>query len=169
MSLLPLSQPMLIAYAADLLILIVAIWALVAHYRLARRMRRMLGGRKPDSLESVVRQLAAQATDASHAVSGFEARLNTLQARVQSSINRVGLVRFNPFQDTGSDLSFSLALLNDDGDGIILTSLWARDEVRLYAKPIAQLKSRYALSEEEKQALDLAANSRTPSRATAKS
>jgi hypothetical protein len=70
------------------------------------------------------------------------------------------MVRFNPFSDTGSDMSFSLALLNQRATGLVMTGLWGRDEVRLYAKPVDRHESRYILSQEEKQAIDLAINSR---------
>ena len=62
--------------------------------------------------------------------------------------------RYNAFRETGSDLSFSLALLDRDLDGIVLTSLFGREESRCYGKPVKQGKSSYFLSEEEVQALD---------------
>ncbi len=65
-------------------------------------------------------------------------------------VQRVELFRYNPYDDTGGDQSFSLALLNDEGSGIVLTSLHARSGTRVFAKPIISGKgAKHRLSEEE--------------------
>lgn len=69
---------------------------------------------------------------------------------------KTGMVRYNAFRDTGSDLSFSLALLNEHNDGVVLNGIYARDMSNIYAKPIEGGKSKYALSDEEKQAIEIA-------------
>lgn len=69
------------------------------------------------------------------------------------SISRVSLIRFNAFAGVGSDLSFSAAFLDSQGDGLVLTSLYGRDESRTYAKAITQGKSSYPLSLEEEEAI----------------
>lgn len=70
------------------------------------------------------------------------------------SIHKVGLLRFNPFREIGGDQSFSLALLDNDDNGIILSSLYSREGVRIYAKSIQKGQSiKYPLTEEEKQTL----------------
>ena len=66
----------------------------------------------------------------------------------------VGLVRYNAFRETGSDLSFSLALLDRNFDGMVLTSLFGREESRCYGKPVKGGQSTHLLSEEEMQALN---------------
>ncbi len=90
----------------------------------------------------------------------LEARLAALEEELQSAITRVGMVRFNPFADTGSDLSFALALLNRRDSGIVITGLWGRDEVRVFAKQITDGQSPHPLSQEERQAMDLARRQR---------
>ncbi len=71
-----------------------------------------------------------------------------------SYVQRVGLVRFNPFQDVGGDQSFSLALLDGDGNGVVISSLHSRAVTRTYAKPIIGGKSlRHDLSQEEERAI----------------
>jgi hypothetical protein len=76
-----------------------------------------------------------------------------VEQRVQSSIGRVGLVRFNAYPGIGGEQSFAMALLDDDGDGVVLSSLQGRGEGRLYAKPVARWDSTYTLSVEEEQAI----------------
>src|SRR5258708_24427716 len=67
-------------------------------------------------------------------------------------IQRLELLRYNPYDDTGGDQSFSLSLLNDKGNGIVLTSLHARSGTRVFAKPVQDGEgSKYRLSEEESQ------------------
>jgi len=72
----------------------------------------------------------------------------------------VGIIRFNPFSEVGGDQSFSLALLNESNDGVVITSLYTRQENRVYGKPIKNGQSEYTLSEEEKQAIEKAKNSK---------
>ena len=65
----------------------------------------------------------------------------------------MGVVRYNPFSDTGSDQSFSIALLDSDNNGMVITSLYSRDGNRVYAKPVKNNVSEYSLSNEEKEAI----------------
>lgn len=88
-----------------------------------------------DDLQSRVKQLDRQI-----------AALNLAQKR---GISRVGLVRFNPFEDTGGDLSFALTLASADGNGVVITSLHGRGNTRFYAKPLASWTPAYSLSDEE--------------------
>ena len=76
------------------------------------------------------------------------------------SVQKVGIIRFNPFSEVGGDQSFSVALLNEKDDGIVITSLYTRQENRVYGKPIKNGQSEYTLSEEEKQAIEKAKNSK---------
>ena len=80
---------------------------------------------------------------------------------MQRTVQRVGLVRFNPFSDTGGDQSFSIALLDGEGDGLVISSLFSRNETRVFAKPIQAGQSKYNLTEEEQQAILLASDAGT--------
>lgn len=73
-----------------------------------------------------------------------------------SVIRHVGLVRFSPFHDTGSDQSFALALLDGRQDGVVVTALHSRTDSRLYAKPVEGGRSSYTLTPEERDAMDRA-------------
>lgn len=83
---------------------------------------------------------------------------NRLDKSISLSIKKVGMVRYSAFKDTGSDLSFALALLNDNNDGIILNGIYSREMSNIYAKQIKNGKSINKLSEEENQALEIALN-----------
>lgn len=73
-----------------------------------------------------------------------------------SSIQKVGMVRYNPFSDVGGDQSFSVALLDANNNGIVITSLFSREGNRVYGKPINNAQSEYSLSDEEKKAIERA-------------
>lgn len=85
-----------------------------------------------------------------------ESYYRILKKMAERSIQHVGLVRFNAFNNTGSDLSFAIALLDHQGDGIVLSSIFGREESHAYAKPIKQGVSSYNLSNEEKEAINKA-------------
>ena len=84
---------------------------------------------------------------------------NKLKDEISLSIKKVGMIRYSAFKNTGSDLSFALALLNDANDGIILNGIYSREMSNIYAKQIRNGKCNNKLSEEESKALEIAINS----------
>jgi hypothetical protein len=99
---------------------------------------------------------AEQAVKATERMRELEAMHGVIEARTRRSLQHIGLVRFNPFEDTGSDQSFAIALLDDQRDGIVLSSLHGRANTRLFAKPVSAGASSHNLSEEETQAIRIA-------------
>jgi hypothetical protein len=85
-----------------------------------------------------------------------------LEARSRGSLQHVGIVRFNPFEDTGSDQSFAIALLDDRRDGIVISSLHGRGQTRVFAKPVEGGASKHTLSDEEAQAIQVAVEGTRP-------
>ena len=81
-----------------------------------------------------------------------------IEKRIDKCIQKTGIVRYNAFDDVGSDLSFAIALLDSENNGIILNGVYSRSSSNIYSKPIVNGKSEYVLSEEEKKALDQAIN-----------
>lgn len=82
-----------------------------------------------------------------------------LERQLQKCNQRVGLVRYNAFDDVGSDLSFALAVLDNENNGFVLNAIYARTSNNIYAKPIENGTSRYELSEEEIKAVSKAKDS----------
>lgn len=76
-----------------------------------------------------------------------------LDKTVDNCIQKIGLLRYNAFKDVGSNLSFALAILNNKNDGVVLNGIYSRDMSNIYAKPIVNGTSEYALSDEEKEAI----------------
>lgn len=85
-------------------------------------------------------------------------QIEGLENNLTKCIQKIGIVRYNAFKDVGSDLSFSLALLDENNDGIVLNGIYARETSNIYAKPIKNGKSTYAVSDEEAQAVEIAMN-----------
>ena len=81
-----------------------------------------------------------------------------LDNEISLCIKKIGMVRYSAFKDTGSDLSFALALLNDNNDGVILNGIYSREMSNIYAKQIKEGKTNIKLSDEERQALEIALN-----------
>ena len=85
--------------------------------------------------------------------------VKTLDEDLTRCIQKVGIVRYNAFKDTGSDLSFTLALLDEHNDGVVLNGIYSREMSNIYAKPVKNGESSYTMSEEEKLAVQKAINS----------
>ncbi len=83
----------------------------------------------------------------------LEANQQAMREQMKNCVQKVKLMRYNAFADTGSDLSYSLALLDENNNGVVLSSIYGREDNRTYAKPIENGKSTYNLSDEEKQVL----------------
>jgi len=84
--------------------------------------------------------------------------MKTLRAESIRNISKVGVVRFNPFEGFGGNQSFSIAILDGENNGAIITSLFSRDGNRVYGKPVKNGTSSYPLSEEESKAIEVAQN-----------
>ena len=88
--------------------------------------------------------------------SEIKAYYTKLDSDISSCIQKVGLVRYNAFKDVGSDLSFAIALLDREDNGVVLNGIYGSESSNIYAKPIKNGVSQYQLSDEEKYAIDLA-------------
>ena len=88
-----------------------------------------------------------------------EERFAALGQRIDECVQKVNIVRYNAFEHVGNDLSFSLALLDKNNDGVVITGIYSREVSSIYAKEVKDGKSSHTLSEEEKQALEGAMNS----------
>ena len=85
--------------------------------------------------------------------------VKTLDEDLTRCIQKVGMVRYNAFKDTGSDLSFTLALLDEHNDGVVLNGIYSREMSNIYAKPVKNGTSTYTMSAEEKEAVQKAIDS----------
>lgn len=117
------------------------------------------------SLDDVLQTHVARVEEVRNRLGEIDAVQAQLEHRAQTSVQHIGLVRFNPFEDTGSDQSFALALLDDRRDGVVISSLHGRTNTRLFAKPVEGGASSHTLSDEEAQAIRVALSESDANRA----
>lgn len=135
-------------------LLIVAILFLLAWVGyLEWRLRRLLSGKNGASLEEAIITLAENVKQTDQTNEEIQVHLIRMEERLQKSVQQVKTVRFNPFSDQGGNYSFAISLLDEHGDGAVISTLYSRDKTSVYAKPIKNRQSEYELSAEEKQAL----------------
>ncbi len=128
--------------------------------RVERQLRALTRGAGPGasslSLGEVISRQGERIEATREETESLRVTVNALDASVNRSVQNVGLVRFNPFQETGGDQSFAMALLDKRGDGVVISSLHSRNSTRFYAKPVKAGASQLSLSDEEAQALQQA-------------
>lgn len=138
------------------LLLFLTIWVLTLSLklnRLTRLLNRLVPESSEHSLDQLLEQLLIKQEENRTLLTSVETRLEKLHSLLQGCLQRVGLVRFDAFEDTAGQQSFSVALLDNQGNGVVITSLFGRTESRCYAKPIIQGNSPHRLSEEEMAAI----------------
>lgn len=108
--------------------------------------------KEPENFEEIL----AQFKDLEKEFKKLANELEQLKESSKFAFQKFGLVRFNPFQEVGGNQSFSVALLDGNDSGIVITSLYTREGNRVYGKPIERGLSKYLLSEEEKEAIKIA-------------
>ena len=126
-------------------------------HRLSALYRNMMQGADGQSIEQMMLGRIREIEDLKLAVADLQAKHQSLSMDSLNHIQRLGLIRFNAFDNTGSDLSFALAMTDAARNGFVLSGIYGREESRVYAKPIVDGESTYMLTKEEKQALQAAA------------
>ena len=139
-----------------LAILGLAAWLLVlqrSESRLRSRLRRILSDNGSTGLDEVLAGQATRIEQLATRVDALTALQRELETSTGRSLQKVGVVRFNPFQDSGGDQSFAIALLDQRGSGVVVSSLHGRAETRIFAKQVINGRSNHSLSDEEQQAI----------------
>jgi len=131
-------------------------WLAVRLRAVERQYRELTLGTDGGSLHEVLEAHVREVRETSECVRELDALARELERSGRRHMQRVGLVRFNPFRDAGGDQSFAVALADGEGNGFVVSSLHSRDVTRVYGKPLVAWNSIYALTDEEKQAIDKA-------------
>lgn len=122
------------------------------------RLGRLLKGKNTHSIEDSLVTLAKQISELEEFRSDSEKYLTTVERRLRNAVQAVETVRFNPFKGTGAggNQSFATAFLNENGDGLVVSSLYASDRMSIFAKPVDKMKASFDLTEEEFEVLEKA-------------
>jgi hypothetical protein len=142
-----------------LILAVFGVWLIaisVVLYRIFALFNKLTKGVEVTDLKKVLEKILAQDVKNEKDINDLVRRMNAQEEDGKLHIQKVGLIRFNPFKELGGDHSFSLAVLDGEGSGVVLTSLHARDRTRVYMKKIVKGKCDVELSEEEKKALSKA-------------
>jgi hypothetical protein len=148
-----------IAAGEGLLLLLLFIWLIVVTSKLSKLKsahHKLMGDTGVGNMEEVMHVLHERLNSLDLEKNKQGATIEQHEKRLSSLKGRIGVHRFNAFSDSGSDLSFSVAFVNDDQDGVVITGIHGREQTFLYAKPIDKGQSAYMMTPEEKIAINLA-------------
>lgn len=118
-----------------------------------KKIRNLTAGMEGKNIEEIMMAYGNQARRLNEDMEEFRQRIEKMERENAISIKKVYSKRYRAFDDIGSDLSFSVAFLNDSNDGMLITSIYGRDENRVYLKPIQNGVSAYPLSPEESEVI----------------
>jgi hypothetical protein len=140
---------------AILLLTVLILMGIVFH--LHSRLKKFLVGHKAENLHQSIASIDGSLVELKNFKAELESYLLTVEKRLKKSTQAIYTVRFNPFQGTtgsGGNQSFATAFLNEHGDGVVVSSLYAREHISIFSKPVKNGKSEYELSDEEKEAIE---------------
>ena len=137
--------------------LVLSLTLLIMYMALRRRFKRLALGRT-GSIEESVNVIMRELGELKSFRTELQGYLKTAERRLRGAITGVGVVRFNPFGNSsqGGNQSAAVALIDERGSGVVLSTLYSRERVAVYAKPIEESRSPFELTAEEKEALDKA-------------
>ena len=148
-----LSTLVLVLAVAVVVLLLWVGWLQRSDAQLRRRLRRLFGEGEGVGLDELLDRQFRRLDTVAERVEALNRLHHELEGLAQHSIQKVGVVRFNPFADTGGDQSFAVALLDAEGNGVVLSSLHGRADTRIFAKAVQAGRSKHALSDEEQDAI----------------
>ncbi len=141
-------------YITIIVLALIAIILAVHAILLERRLRSLFRGQQVRSLEHVIQDMQSRLNQQNaHAVKNTN-DISQLSDKLRTRIRNVATLRFKPFEDAGSNQSFAIAILDDEQSGVVLSSLYTRERMSVFAKPIKNGKSEYELTSEEKSVIE---------------
>ncbi|MFB6365794.1 DUF4446 family protein [Paenibacillus elgii] len=149
----PVEVLLFITAAISLLFLIFVIVLWVKLNKLRQNYKSMLNGTGSLNIEQILLELQEKGNILLENDSRNEQQIQAIRQDMSTMKSHIGVYRYNAFSETGSDLSFSIAILDEQQTGVVLSGIHGRDETYVYAKPVEQGQSKYALSPEEKEAI----------------
>ena len=132
-------------------IILLVIWLII----LERRIARLMAGKDARSLEDTINSNRGELDRLFTFQKNVESALGEIDARMKKKLHGARTLRFNPFHGTGSggNQSFATALLDEEGDGVVISTLYSREKVSVFAKPVKNRSSEFDLTDEEREVL----------------
>jgi len=128
-------------------------------WQIKRRLKMFFLGQKARDLEGVLAEVIKRTKKNEKEIKEIQGIVKKLEQTSRISFQKMSVIRFNPFKDTGGDQSFVIALLDQENNGLVISSLYTREGNRVYCKPITRGQSKYPLSKEEEKAIKKAIQS----------
>ncbi len=152
------NQEIIIAVLVAVVLLLLALFAylFLETSKLKKNARILFSGKKAADLEEIILGQVEKSKEIENGIIALKDADQRILSQLSYAVQKVGMLRFNPFGEVGGNQSFAVALLDNHDSGVIMLSLYSRDGVRIYAKPIKEGKSEYQLSKEEEEALQMA-------------
>lgn len=119
-----------------------------------RKYNKMMRGMDNKNLEYLLLSHMESLEKSNERVKQLDLQVQGISNELEDCIQKAKVIRYNPFDQMGSDQSFSVALVDKHGDGVVLTGLYSRESSTVFAKPLTNYKSKYALSNEEMQVIE---------------
>ena len=140
-----------------ILLILIILALLYFIYHLNQKLSKFLIGGSTN-LDEAISSVGKSLEELTKFRNDMESYLITVEKRLKKSVQSINTVRFNPFKGTGSgsNQSFSTTFLNEEKDGVIISSLYSRDHISVYSKPVNKGDSEYELSDEERESLNAA-------------
>lgn len=146
----------IVAISIIAVLTVITIVALVTAVRANRKFKSFTQGIKVENVEELLRSNAEVLRELENTSEAMKQDIHKLECDLAFAIQRVGIVKYDAFDNVGSHLSFSLALLDQFKNGVVITSIYGRDFTTIYGKSVKYGKSEYPLSKEEEDAIDRA-------------
>lgn len=148
----PFDMDQIVIYSLLLILVVMVIWVA----RLEIKLKRILLGKDAKSLEDSIVYAKKEIDKLKEFENDSIEYFKEVENRLRKSIQSVETVRFNPFKGTGDggNQSFSTSFLNENGDGVVISSMYSRDRISVFAKPVSKFISQFETTEEEKQVID---------------
>jgi hypothetical protein len=118
-----------------------------------KKLRKIFKSSKIENVEELIIHHQKTIEETQRGIKENRREIDNVLASLRKIKGKVGILRYNAFGTDGSDLSYSIAIMNDEQTGVVLTGLHNRDQTYMYAKPILKGQSNYSLSGEEKEAM----------------
>ncbi|PWI56840.1 hypothetical protein BM613_11735 [Sulfoacidibacillus thermotolerans] len=142
-----------VSFIVAIISLILSSVAAVRTKKLRNRYRSLMKGESGIDIESLIHRYNDRVIALEQEIERMAGLIKNHDLRITQKVETAQVLRYNAFGEKGNDLSFSVAFLDEKGTGAVISSIFGRDESRVYAKPIVEKKSNYALTNEEQEVI----------------
>jgi exopolysaccharide biosynthesis protein len=124
--------------------------------KIKRTYEKVIGTLQKEDVFDLLQKILTEKEEIKNDINQIKIKVNAIEKEGKKAIKKVGIVRYNAFPDVGSDLSYSIAFLDEEDNGVVISGIYGRHETATFAKPIEKGYSKYPLSAEEVQAIERA-------------